>query len=219
MRRPAFRALLMFFAISTPALQAQRTVDPVVTTDVSGYRGQVTWVMLRAGRDAMSGVEWRERSDKPCALAIGKREMRDPGPPAPEYTPFVVMPTLCPGGIGGSVPLQDDNSKRVVHVEDGAQPGQVMRGVQVCSTNANNHRLKGIRVYSAIVNVSRVFAGDTTASSYSVNGYQEARQPTNCDVWRPAVFCPDDHVASGLAVHRTDDEIVGLALRCRRVAP
>lgn len=122
-------------------------------------------------------------------------------------------------------PLQSsDNSYRQAKVFNGSSGSQVdaVRGLQVCRTSAGNNRLKGVRVITGSVfdaAYSPVSAGITlTANVNSGTDDYSASQPNCNGNWQETVYCPSRTIATGVAIHHTADEIVGLALRCRGVS-
>lgn len=182
-------------------------VDPVHVTSVSGFRDdELTWVAFGPGTTGVQGVRVRENYDKPCALEISGKSLeqgsRDEGD---EELNICTDGFQFPQGALSFLNGLSTSDKAVVF--DG-NPRHYLRGIAVCTNNNNNHRLKGIRIYPASVG--------TDATVNALGSYEEFRQ-TNCSQWHTAVYCPSGQVASGLAVHHSDEEITGIALRCRRV--
>jgi hypothetical protein len=213
MRRSMRTMVLVLAVIGVPSWAgAQRTVDPVTVTDVSGYRASVTWLAAGAGFDAASGLEWDERGDKPCVMYLHVGALAGTG-----YNVYRQGDRLniCGGSDSFMYPLSANSARRVQLSE----AREVIRGIQVCSTNASNHRLKGVRIFSGAVYHHEAQTAFPARAGVNQGAPPEQSTQANCAVWHRAVYCPNDHVASGLVVHHTQDEIVGMALRCRRVVP
>lgn len=215
-RYPLYATLLASLLVAFPSLPAQATdyatVNPTITTDVSGFRGSVQWVTELPGPNLLKGIKWAEHSDKPCVLALVIGQMWQPSirydaPAAWER---------C-GGNQSSAVLLIDNSMRMAQFTD---TYEYVSGISVCTNNADNHRLKGISLEGSIV---RYFpAGNGITEHFSVHALsatntRSARQPSNCNRWHNAVRCPSEQVAVGLAINYEDDAMVGLALRCRAI--
>ena len=185
---------------SASAVTAQRTVDPVSTTAVSGYTSSdVTWLSVGgAGNVAIKGLTWREDADKPCHMAISERGLA-------EATPWDA-PSMDICGIVSSY-LIATATERVLSFD--ANPRYFLRGIAVCNNDKSNHRLKGIRIYAAKVWSTQQQVDELTMSQQT--------SLTNCDRWDSAVYCPADNVASAVVVHHNNKEITGLALRCRPI--
>ena len=214
MRYPLPTIVLALSAMGVPSFaRAQLTVDPVTTTGISGYRGSVTWLAAVSSLTAMNGVEWDEHSDKPCTMGLRVGTLTTPA--YGDYVPGAHI-EICGGNEHFIFPLTA-NSARTVQL---TRLGEYVRGIQVCTTNANNHRLKGIRLYSATV-AYHVSLGPVWPASVSVTNVAGSEESTqaNCATWNSAVYCPANQIASALVVHHTAEEIVGLALRCRGLTP
>tara|TARA_Y100001954_G_C15816125_1_gene607577 strand:+ start:3456 stop:3815 length:360 start_codon:yes stop_codon:yes gene_type:complete len=83
-----------------------------------------------------------------------------------------------------------------------------VRGIQVCTNNRSNKRLKGIRLYGLAIH---------NDGSYTIkNSYKEFKR-ANCRKWHRAVFCPREQVATKVIIKSTSNEINGLGLACRKV--
>lgn len=186
--------------IGASGAAAQRTVDPVTTTEVSGFRSsEVTWLAVGEGLLGISGLGWSEDGDKPCWMQVYQRALQG------EVTSSWTDPMdIC--GVRTSHPFSVDSGKSILF---GDNPRYFVRGIRACNNNRDNHRLKGVRIYAAKVWATRAQIDELSHS--------EAEDRTNCATWDAPVYCPDGQIASAVVVHHSDDEITGLALRCRRV--
>lgn len=185
-----------------------RLVDPVHTTNVSGYAnsGETTWLAKGPGEYGIDAISWHEVGDKPCAFTVRAKSLS----PSSRSGSSEQM-SICDGGFRLPQnwlynPSPNGDTKTVVF--DG-NPRHYLRGIAVCTNNDNNHRLKGIRIYPASV--------DTDGNVNNLSS-QESASRTNCATWHAAVYCPNGQVASGIAVKHSDREVTGIALRCRRVS-
>jgi hypothetical protein len=186
---------------STRTATAQRTVDPVTTTTVSGFTSSVvTWLAVDGGgTNGISAVTWREDMDKPCFMSVTPRNLVEGTQALPNAMDICgVYTTPAFGGI---------NTERTLTLA--SNPRYFVRGVAVCNNDKSNHRLKGVRIYPA-----KVWATQEQVDELSWN---QQTSLTNCERWDSAVYCPADSVASAIVVHHSTKEITGLALRCRRV--
>ena len=87
--------------------------------------------------------------------------------------------------------------------------GIYVRGIAACTNNNANQRVKGIQVFGATISAGGVVTpvGDDWFSR------------PNCATWHAPVFCPAGQIATKVRVHHTGDEMNGLSLACRDVAP
>lgn len=186
---------------AAPGVTAQTTVNPVTTTAVSGFTStDVTWLAVGEGPVGVMGLSWSEDGDKPCTFQVFQRALQ--GSVASSWTQPM---DIC--GVYTSNPFTA-NSSKTISFEDHAR--YYVRGIRVCNNNRDNHRLKGVRIYAAKVWSTREQVDELSAS--------EMEDRTNCATWDSPVYCPADHIASAIVVHHSEDEITGLALRCRRVS-
>lgn len=185
-----------------------RTVDPVQTSNISGFAnsGETTWLAKGPGEYGIDALSWHEVGDKPCAFTVRSKSLS-----AGSASGSSERMNIC--GAGFSLPSNpiynpSANGDARTVVFDG-NPRHYLRGIAVCTNNDNNHRVKGIRIYPASVGT------DGTVTNLNSN---ESASRTNCATWHAPVYCPNGQIASGIAVKHTDNEVTGIGLRCRRVA-
>ena len=86
-----------------------------------------------------------------------------------------------------------------------------VRAIQVCNNGQNDHRLKGVKIFGASVDV-------VDSGKIVPNGATLSFERTNCkEPWKSLRECESAKVATGLVVEHTNDEITGLALRCSAI--
>jgi hypothetical protein len=191
-------------------LVAQSAVDPVSETAISGYRGTAsTWLAFGAGNSGVRKIWWAERGDKPCQM-----EVEDGAIVFQQASAARKRLNLCGPDGATERPWSTFGSGRVVEFRDTFNTRYLVRGVAVCSTSANNHRLKGIEILAGGL-PSGAAPGTYPEFSHS-DVFGRAEQP-NCATWQRTVSCRERWVASGRVVFHTSEEITGLALRCREV--
>ena len=89
-------------------------------------------------------------------------------------------------------------------------PRYVVRGIAVCSSKTGNkERRKGIKLDAAKAWLTESEVEELTTAV--------TEDHTNCGTWDAAVFCPADHAAIALIIHRADRSITGLGLKCRPI--
>lgn len=160
-------------------------------TAISGFIGsQVDNRGAASDEHALSLIFAGERYDRPCDLTISKGDLAGNGDSLTTTWDNCIT-TSAPKVVGWS------NLSRIK-----------VRGIQVCTNNKSNHRMKGIRLYGAEVQEDGDLLYQTGYESFS---------RSNCKTWHAAVFCPYGQVATKLVIHSTDDEVNGLGLKCRRV--
>ena len=170
-------------------------------TAVSGVRGTIRH-SLDIGQQALRGLTWSERYDRPCYFKTLNRDLDD-------GKDLTVSPYWngCGDNWGNTKQVDFDNNARYY-----------VRGLAVCdSKNAGNDRVKGIRIYAA-----KVWKTKKVIDPLSVKS--EAKH-ANCDTWRSAVYCPSNAVAHGAVLFYdnkfgfpgTSAETTGIVLLCREV--
>lgn len=190
----ALTGLAAVAALGTPFVaSAELDASTVSNTAVSGYAGQASEAAtVSLGEKGITQIAWEELSDKPCHIELVGKD-----PDNASDTQWGVE-DVC-GGISRV------DSRKTVKFKD--NPRYFVRGIQVCSNNKNNHRLKGIKIFAA-----KLPAGNDDIQTLTVTNKKER---TNCKNWHQAVYCPSNKVASGLNVKIDDHSIVGLGLECK----
>lgn len=203
----AYAMLTLVLAMSSPSrAAAQVSVTRHATTGVSGYRANERVLETPSSSDYISQVEWGEHRDAPCAMVMRYHSLGSWG------SSSGVGLNLCSEHI--SFPLYLANADvRYVSLGNTSSVQEYVRGVQVCTNNASNHRLKGVRLFGIRYEQTTV-DGVRRVSLTNVSGYDEARH-TNCATWHSVEYCPVNTVAFALLAHVSDGSVVGLALRCR----
>ncbi|MCC6245020.1 MAG: hypothetical protein IT353_19410 [Gemmatimonadaceae bacterium] len=210
MRMPQSSALVLLSSLlclpSALCAQTVWTVEPATTTAVSGYAAsRTTQIGFGAGHEAVARIWWGERGDKPCELQIEGKAL--------EYAITTYTRknfNLCDGGAT-SAAWSTDGSGRIVEFGSAPDWRYVIMGISVCTNNSNNHRLKGIKIVAGGVPNS---APGLPKTIHHYGVWDRADQ-TNCATWHRQVSCPTEQIASGLVIHHTNEEITGIALRCR----
>jgi hypothetical protein len=199
MRRLGWITLALAAAGAVTPVQGQRTVNPVTTTAISGFNASdLTWLAVGEGDFGISGLSWDEDGDKPCRIWVQPRALD-----------YAVPGAGAQMDICGSTGLSVMGGSLIKTVSFDGNPRHFVRGIAACTNSQSNHRLKGVRIYAA-----KVWATQEQVDGLSVSD-QEDRP--NCSQWHTAAYCPTGHIASAIVVHHSDQEITGLALRCRPV--
>jgi hypothetical protein len=195
-------------SVTATTAHAQTLSNPNVTA-VSGHRAtDITWLESGSNENGLGGLAWSENDDKPCTMVVAAKRLNNGA-----GTGGGGSLNLCRDGIswwpaGVSQLLDVLNRGQTKGVELSAQRSFI-RGIAACNTNANNNRIKGVRIWAATVDAN-TFAVTPT------NNRVEDRH-TNCATWDSPAYCPNDAIAVAVVVHHDRDAITGLALRCMRV--
>ena len=192
-------------ALTGPAEAQRLGPGSYESTAVSGYSGRTE--RIGGDENGLYGIQWYEDSDEPCQVRIDFGGLYDRSTIQGGNNSIVY--SHCSFG-SGLPPIW------VPGVSDGAgdvnfndNPRYYIRGLQVCTNNKDNHRLKGVRVWAAKVSKNDQQVLDL--------GESDTDTLPNCSVWHTAVFCPAGKIAFGLVVHVGDKGVTGLALRCKQV--
>jgi hypothetical protein len=184
-------AIALAAVLGTSAAYAATLVPGLTYTARSGFAGTtITAVGAASGDRAVSLLSSGERSNRPCQLRVYKSDIDgSANSDSAEWDDCTVTSTKTVGFNTGT--------------------GIYVRGIAACTNNNANHRVKGIQVFGATISAGGVVTavGDDWFSR------------PNCATWHAPVFCPAGQIATKVRVHRTGDEMNGLSLACRDVAP
>lgn len=182
---------LFYLLVSLPVFGSVELKSGTTATAISGYLGdKVARKGVPSDYHAIHHLSAGERWDKPCELTVYKGDMNH----EEDYlvTSWDKCTTTSPNKTVGWT--SNSNIK--------------VRGIQVCSNNKTNHRLKGIRLYGKAIH---------NDGSYTIQtGYEQFKR-ANCKRWHTPVYCPKGQVATKVIIHSTDNEINGLGLVCRKI--
>lgn len=172
--------------------------DQLTSTSYSGWAGTISStgesVMFEGGMGGLMGITWFEDRDQPCHLGTHLRTLTE-GTEVYTNGDF----DHCAGNPG--------NRKEVGFWDN---PRYFVRGIAVCSSKTGNEeRMKGIKLYAAKAWLTKPEVEELTTAVMEDH--------TNCGTWDAAVFCPADHAATSLIIHRSDRSITGLGLKCRPI--
>ena len=175
-------------------------------TAVSGSRGTPHLVeILEFGFNQHVGLDaiWIEESrDRPCRIYLVPKPLGEKSKAAKTIV----------SGCRATLPLD----LRWASVGGSEHPRQFIHGISTCnSKNKNNDRIKGVRVFGARVWKTAPRIDERVPLDLNLDHFEK----TNCDkdTWTSPKFCDQGFVAAGLNVYREEEDIVGLALRCRQV--
>ena len=189
MKKSILPLLALFMAL--PSLADVDLRSGTTDTAISGYLGKkVARKGVASDYHAVNHLSAGERWDAPCELTVYKSDMNY------NEDSLVASWDKCTTTSANKTVGWLNNSKIKV------------RGIQVCSNNKSNHRLKGIRLYGMAIHNN---------GSYTIQtGYEEFKR-ANCKRWHTPVYCPTGQVATKVIIHSTNNEINGLGLACRKV--
>lgn len=196
--RFGYRITVIIMMLSIYQFQASvvladsQLVPGLNNTARSGFSGtKITPVGAASDHTAVTLINSKERNNVPCYLHITKHDIN--GSSTPGYTTW----DECNGtsveykGIGFTLGT-----------------GLYVYGIQACTNNKNNQRVKGIRVFGGPIQDGVI---------QQIGLFDEFTRP-NCSNWHSAVYCEPGEVATKVRIHHTGDEINGLSLACRVVA-
>jgi hypothetical protein len=172
--------------------------DQLTSTSYSGWAGTISStgeaVMFEGGMGGLMEITWFEDRDQPCHLGTRLRTLTE-GTEVYTNGEF----NHCVGNPG--------NRKEVGFWDN---PRYFVRGIAVCSSKSGNkERMKGIKLYAAKAWLTKPEVEELTTAVMEDH--------TNCGTWNAAVFCPADHAATSLVIHRSDRSITWLGLKCRPI--
>ncbi len=184
---------------ATPALEPAWKSTGATSTAVSGYSGQLQVLELgTADGYAMTGLSSHEAANRPCDITV----LSDPLDANSTVEADRLKASRCTSTSSG------------MDVFFLSNPRYFVRGLAVCSSKTGNERrMKGYKVIAAKVWQTKAQIDELATS--------DTDQRNNCaGDWHETVYCPQGEVASGVNVYWAQDEdaIVGLGLRCRKVA-
>ncbi|MCA9620352.1 MAG: hypothetical protein KC731_15125 [Myxococcales bacterium] len=186
-------AIVLAAALGTSAAYAATLVPGLTYTGISGFSGTTTTAIGAASDEhAVSFLSAGERFNHPCELGVYKANID--GSNDSIYDEWDSCTTTSPNETIGWT----------------TGSGIYVRGIAACTNNSANHRVKGIQIFGASI------AANGTVTPLGVDDWFSR---ANCATWHAPVFCPAGQIATKVRVHRTGDEINGLSLACRDVAP
>lgn len=191
-RRPAS-------ASATPAETLRFiSIDPALTrnTGVSGFTGSKREVKEPGGSAFLHGLEFDEKSDKPCFVRMHWWRYTSEA----TREDFTTVFDICKGDAKGDKSL-------VFSYSDASR--LAVDSVRVCSNNDKDHRMKGVELTSGYV--------DRNASGVVENaGPRLSFERTNCSSWKATQSCTAGTAATGLIIDHSGEEITGLSLKCSK---
>jgi hypothetical protein len=212
MTKPTLMVSLALIHVLVGAASVAAAKEPVWgsaetrVTALSGSNGTAHLVEIlefpfhrHVGLDAI----WIEEShDRPCRIYLLPKALGEESEPA----------TTIVSGCSLSLPID----LRTASVGGSERPLTFIHGISTCnSKNDDNDRIKGVRVFGAKIWKTERRIDERVPLDLNDDHFEK----TNCDkdTWTSPKFCDEGFVASGLNVHREEESIVGLALRCREV--
>lgn len=194
-------ALAIIFVSGASGAAEQPFFDgsKVTNTSYSGWAGTITEAntptLHDGGMAGLYGIDWYEESNQPCRIGLYSRTLTEA---SEAYTNATL--NFCSGGGG---------NRKEVRFKD--NPRYFVRGIAVCSSKVdkNHKRMKGVKLYAAKVWLSKRDVQELTTAI--------VEDHANCGTWNAPVYCPANHVATGLIAHRDGKSITGLGLKCRPV--
>ena len=181
----------IFLLVSLKVYGGVELKSGTTDTSVSGYLGKKTSKKgLSSDTHAVNLLSAGERWDAPCELKVYKSDMNYKEDSL--VASWDKCTTTSPNKTVGW--LNNSNIK--------------VRGIQVCTNNKSNKRLKGIRLYGMAIH---------NDGSYTIKSGHKEFKRTNCRTWHRAVYCPRGQVATKVIIHSTKKEMNGLGLACRKV--
>ena len=174
------------------------------TTGVSGYKGGKQGVQEPGSHAFLQGLEFDEKSDKPCFVRAHWWR----------YTidnlreDFTTIFDICKSDAKGDQSL-------IFSYTDTLR--QAVDSIRVCSNNDKDHRLKGVELSSGYVDRN-------DSGTVENSGKKLSFDRPNCASWKTTQSCPTGMAAVGLSIEHSGEEITGLALKCakpfvKRVTP
>lgn len=166
------------------------------TTGTSGYKGTKQDVREPGSSAFLQGLEFDEKSDKPCFIrahwwrytADSLREN------------FTTLFDICKGDAKGDQSLIFNSTDTL---------RQAVTSIRVCSNNDKDHRLKGVELTGGYV--------DRNGSGRVENSDKKLSfDRPNCASWKTTQRCPTGMVANGLIVEHSGEEITGLGITCTK---
>ena len=207
--------LLLMFTVNAARAETAvrpgfRFTDQFSTTRVSGVAGDPIETPTYGSTYAVFGVEWTERSDRPCSLTAVLDHIYDN---VQDYKYQEIH--RC-----GSRGPKEASRKEMEFLKI---PGQgavfFTNSVEVCLNRAGT-RVKGFRMIGLSLNSETGTLDPITGVDPNIR-----KTRSNCEEvdrrknWRPAAVCPAGSLAVALVGHYDDSDpprsLTGVALRCR----
>ena len=188
----ALSMLLVSQFQASSAMANSELLPGLFNTDRSGFSGSnITAIGAASGHTAVTLIHSKERSNAPCYLHVTKHDIN--GSSSPGYATW--------DECGGT-------SVEFKSIGFTLGTGLYVYGIQACTNNKNNQRVKGIRVFGGPIQDGVI---------QPIGLFDDFSRP-NCSNWHNAVYCPSGQVATKVRIHHTGDDINGLSLGCRVVA-
>jgi CubicO group peptidase (beta-lactamase class C family) len=166
-----------------------------VPTTISGFDASRQTAKEPGSSAILSGLEMNEVGDKPCFVRAHWWRFTTEDVPQELTSDF----NICGKAVDG------DKSALFQNARD-TKTG--VRAIQVCNNGQNNHRLKGVKIFGAVVDQNQ--SGKVVSSNATADF-----ERTNCNhPWKAVRECGSSKVAVGLLIEHTDDEVTGLGLLC-----
>lgn len=183
-----------------------RADGAALTERVSGEASDTTITLDFIDR-FITGIEWEERTDRPCMLRLLSN------PPNEDVEMIDTEVEGCSRNLDPTA-LLAPHRVEIFSPEDAPNDvvGLGVRRLAVCDNDRNNHRIKGLSI------------GGNLIQSYGSTQIPTARSQdelAHCREWRAVSACDQTRLATGVVVHYTqamfgNEQIVGLQLLCRR---
>lgn len=209
------RISLALGAVLAGGLHAQRTINSLAQTGLSGSPGGQTTILGNStvGHfEALQEIRWTEYADQPCLLTIttgsfyGGQSYFRPELKICDWPSYTLSdPPSLKEIMRGS--FEEVASWKTVKFAN--NPRYFIRGVAVCKSSKDNNRIKGIRIYPAKV--------WTSPRAIDVINAPDEASRTNCGTWDAPAFCPANYIAVELMVYHRLHQITGLGLTCRQI--
>ncbi|MCU1266247.1 MAG: hypothetical protein JWM21_2565 [Acidobacteria bacterium] len=164
------------------------------TTPISGFKSSKHDTLEPGSNAFLVGLEFDEKSDKPCFIRAHWWRYTAANPDEQLTTFF----DICKSSAKGDQSLVFTSSTAL---------RQAVDGIQVCSNNDKDHRMKGVKLSSAFI--------DRDAKGKVENAGNDLKfERPNCSSWKDFKGCSVGMVAIGLNIEHSGEEITGLGLHC-----
>ena len=176
------------------SIVAVQDIDP---TAISGFDANRQTTREPGSSAILYGLEMDETGDKPCFIRAHWWRHTIEDVPQELTTVF----DICPKPVDGDKSIIFPNAR---------DTRTAVRAIQVCNNGQNNHRLKGVKIFGAVVDQNQ------SGRVVPIDGVPSFER-TNCNPpWKAVRECDPGEVAVGLIIEHTDEEVTGLGLRCAR---
>lgn len=207
--------LLTMFTVSavsaiTAVRKGFRFTDQFETTGVSGVAGEPIETPTYGSTYAVYGLEWTERSDRPCSLTALLDHIYD-------SEQHYVSQTIHRCGSRGP---KEASKKEMDFLK---VPGQgavhFANSIEVClnraGTRVKGFRMVGLRLNPETGRLDPITGVDTNIRQWRTNCEEVDRNKN----WQPAAICPAGSIAVALVGQYDNSDpprsLTGVALKCR----